>query len=139
MCQFLRRLCLQLALLGLCGHVVDVALHVYQIVVPVEVAPLQAQRFPAPQTRIVKHSQQQAVLVGFYGLEDALGFKRRQRPALLLFVGLGANQPDCRIALNDAVGKCASECLGAGSRWTPCCLSTPTIAIWCARTTACFI
>ena len=71
------------------ANIVDVALDMHQILVEIEITPLQAQRLAAPQAEIVKHCQKQAMLMVLDGMQHVLGFLIGQRPTLGFFFALG--------------------------------------------------
>lgn len=107
--------------MGRGANIVDVALDMHQILVEIEIPPLQAQRLAAPQAEIVKHCQKQAMLMVLDGVQHVLGFLIGQRPTLGFFLCLGEDDGYAWVALNDALGVCAGE-----QR-----LSVPTASVIC--------
>ena len=82
----------QIAVTGRRTTEIDVTLDMHQILVEIEVAPLQAQRLAAPQAEIVKHCQKQAMLVVLDGMQYVLGFLIGQSATFGLFLRLRADQ-----------------------------------------------
>ena len=99
----------QIAVTGRGAAEIDVALDVYQILVEIKVAPLQAQRLAATKAEVVQYCQIQAMLVVFHRFQYILGFLIGQSATFGLFLRLRADQRNARIALNDALGVCVCE------------------------------
>ena len=72
--------------------VVDVPLDVNLRLIKIDVAPLQAQGFAAPDPEVIEHSQEEAVFILPDRLHDAGNFFLRQCPALPALSLLGPHQ-----------------------------------------------
>lgn len=94
---------LQCAILSGRSHIVNVTLYVHPVLLEVDVAPFQAKGFTAPETEVIQHCQEHAVLLGPDDPHYLLPLPGRQGTALIFLLGLRADHGYRRITLDDAV------------------------------------